>query len=193
MRRETGFNAEWLLWVHKRQRLAEELVQSEPGTLGGGINNLQEPKLANDCAVSSPKHVFPPPTREIQGKDSFWTRFRGTGALRSGLNLFRSGFPSMVVFAENGVIALLFLPGRGGERDTFRDLWRRSHEASTSSKAKSAYRDVWYSTTSYKNRRSFVVSPCRRTRKDGRVTGPVRQAASWKRWHGAAKRSDFHP
>lgn len=31
-----------------------------------------------------------------------------------------------------------------------------------------------------------------RTRKDGRVTGPVRQAASWKRWHGAAKRSVLH-
>lgn len=31
-----------------------------------------------------------------------------------------------------------------------------------------------------------------RTRKDGRVTGPVRQAASWKRWHRAAKRSVFH-
>lgn len=48
--------------------------------------------------------------------------FNGTGWLRSGLNLLRFGFPSMVVFAENGVIALLFLLGRGGERNSFGEL-----------------------------------------------------------------------
>lgn len=43
-----------------------------------------------------------------------------------------------------------------------------------------------------KKRGRVAVSLRGRTRKDGRVTGPVRQAASWKRWHRAAKRSDFH-
>lgn len=80
---------------------------------------------------------------------------------------------------------------RGGERSTFRDLWRRPRDASTSSKATAGCRHVLRSSTSWKNTRALVIRPGRRTRKDGRVTGPVRQAASWKRWHGAAKRSGF--
>lgn len=51
---------------------------------------------------------------------------------------------------------------------------------------------MFYSTETGQNTGLFTNSLGRRTRKDGRVTGPVRQAASWKRCHGAAKRSVSH-
>lgn len=40
----TRFSAPRLLWVHKEQRLAEQLVQSEPGTPGGEIQQPPDAK-----------------------------------------------------------------------------------------------------------------------------------------------------
>lgn len=56
-------------------------------------------------------------------------------------------------FAENGVIALLFLPGRGGERGSFGDLWQALRAASAPSEVEIACRGVLYSIVAGQNAR----------------------------------------
>lgn len=187
----TGFSAVGLLWVHKEQRLAEQLVQSEPGTLGGEI---QQPPDAKSPRL----RIFTPSSTLSHRRHR---RFN----VSICFNAFKRGW----VAAERVKPLSLWLPERGCFCRKWRhrplvSAWPRRGEeyfqrVVAASKRRVClldedirHRGVPGSVVGGKKRSYVAISLRGRTRKDGRVTGPVRQAASWKRWHRAAKRSVFH-
>lgn len=91
----TGFSALSLLWVHKEQRLAEELVQSEPGTPGGEI---QQPPDAKSPRL----RIFTPPSTLSHRRHR---RFR----VSVSFNAFKRGWMA----AERVKPLSLWLPERG--------------------------------------------------------------------------------
>lgn len=186
----TGFSAPRLLWVHKEQRLAEQLVQSEPGTPGGEIQQPPDTK--------SPRlRIFTPSTTLSRRRHR-----------RFGVSISFDAFKRGRMAAERFKPLSLWLPERGCFCRKWRhrplvSAWPRRGEeyfqrVVAASKRRVClldeeirHRGVLGSVVGGEKRSCVAIWLRGRTRKDGRVTGPVRQAASWKRWHRAAKRSVF--